>query len=142
MSKSTPGDMPGARQSNVIVERGGATQDSEATTATGKRQKLADAYIGGSSVNHKRCRRAKRFCVAADPRTAARPIPAMLAACRLEPEGPQAARSSSRTIDSPITAVDTLALPSCMMSAVRRPPASTRAIASSSRSAAAPWSNE
>jgi hypothetical protein len=45
---------------------------------------------------------------------------------------PQVALSSSRTIDSPITEVDTLAMPGCMMSAVRRPPASTRPIASSS----------
>ncbi len=53
-----------------------------------------------------------------------------------------AALSISRTIDSPITEVDTLALPGCMMSAVRSPPASTRPTASSSRSAAWSWSNE
>ncbi len=54
----------------------------------------------------------------------------------------QAALSSSRTMVSPITAVDTLAMPGCMMSAVRRPPARTLAIAPSSRSAASSWSNE
>jgi len=45
--------------------------------------------------------------------------------------------SSSRTIDSPITVVETLALPGCMMSPVRRPPSRTFFTAFSTSSASA-----
>ena len=68
-----------------------------------------------------------------------------LVRCRLGPvagAGQVACLSSSRTIASPMVEVETRALPSCMMSAVRSPLASTLAIAPSSRSAAGSWSNE
>ncbi len=149
MSKSTPGDMPGARQSNVILGARRATQGSEATTATSKRQKLAcRIHKPGGRQSQAMSTRERGFsgrileaCARATgrrafPRAAGPPFQARVR--RLEREKAHAAASSSsRTMDSPMVEVDTLAMPSCMMSAVRRPVASTLPIASSSRSAAA-----
>ena len=53
MSETTPGDMPGARQSNVFLVSGGRRDFAAAPTATSERQKLTAAYIGCSGARHK-----------------------------------------------------------------------------------------